>query len=814
MSSFSSRHTPPSRSSLQQLLREIVEATAEDDAKGSAGGTSRRDSRISGLARSTEDRTDEQRFGDLLRFAVKGLSAYGDLSIPTIEHYLGRQIGVAQTSIPRYYEGKGRIDLRVIKLFLAFGARSTFLSREWGRALLEAAHYARYGDPTELLDEHWPPEGLPQRPPRIFSNLPGPSCQKFVMRQELYREILERLQAQSPAVVLVGLAGSGKTTLALEIARVCVSRGSDSIDAAGRVVFDAGVWVSDKDHQGKTNLRTVLETIATALDFPELTRLDRERLKHEVGQILRGRRVLLVIDNLETIGDPQLLDWLCLLPEGSKALVTTRVFPQPFENRGPIKVEVGRLSELESHEFIAVASQAQRLVKPPDPATQRQLIEATGGNPLAIQMLLSLMRASGQPLAKVLELSRETRGRDIGALIQAHWSLLELEARRVLAALTLFSPGATDEALREVAGVTLETYVSVITTLESAALIETTADTADGAGPQRRSLHPLVRQFTAVRLAEDDTLAVELAARRTAWAVDYARAYGGFRPNQPEALAAIGAEEPNLWETWSAAARDGDDHLVVELAHLLEYFYYTRARWQRNRELYQSLIVSARRRGDPADLVNALALYIQLMSRQGQPEAAQEQLSELQQLQHGTTLSGDNFFRAHHARALASFAAGALRDAAAAWQTIVDEAGPRAIRPQLVAGTLHWLALCRQRQGEPTEARTLMEQSLATALEQGNLRRAARNEIALAAFALDAGETEEATRQLAQAQGHDPEPDPEQLAHYLHALGRLHQQQGLVAETHTSLLRAMHLFERMGMEPEKAEVGRLLTALG
>lgn len=242
-------------------------------------------------------------------------------------------------------------------------------------------------------------------------------------------------------------------------------------------------------------------------------------------------------------------------------------------------------------------------------------------------------------------------------------------------------------------------------------------------------------------------------------------------------------------------------------------YYYTRALWGKNRDLYQRAIRAARRLGDPTDLSNALALLIQMLSRQGQPEQAQEDLAELVAIGRREVLRGEAFFRARHAQALAHLALGQYELAAAAWQAVLDEADERDVSPKLVTGTLHWLALCRQRQGEPSAAQALMERSLTQALEQGNLRRAARNQIALASFALAAGRADEASRQLDAAWANAPEPDLEQRAHYLHTLGQLHALRGAVNLARAALAEALPLFERMGMEIEKREVGERLAEI-
>ena len=49
-------------------------------------------------------------------------------------------------------------------------------------------------------------------------------------------------------MLIVGLGGNGKTSLAREVAARCLT------DASNAPRFDAVVWVSDKDRPGMTNL--------------------------------------------------------------------------------------------------------------------------------------------------------------------------------------------------------------------------------------------------------------------------------------------------------------------------------------------------------------------------------------------------------------------------------------------------------------------------------------------------------------------------------------------------------------------------------
>lgn len=743
--------------------------------------------------------------GRLLRLMVKARAEVADQTMELIVGPLASELGTTGKGFENYYTGKARIEPRAVRILLAAGAACPYLSRAWGQRLLRLTGCDRYDEMLELLDRHWPPPaGPPALPPRAASNLPAPSYPAFVMRHSAYAQVAEALSARTPVAVIVGQGGMGKTSLAREVAGRCLDRARPP--APGEPPpFDAAVWVSDKDEPGATRLGAVLDAIAITLDYPELTRFEPARRQREVDQLLRGRRALLVLDNLETVSDPALLAWLLRLPEPSKALVTTRAYPAAFQDRGPWRVELGRMSEREGRDFIAQHSRSIGLA-PPDVGAQQALMAAVGGNPQAMAVALGLAKRSGRPVAALVGDTVVELAAALEQLVAAGWASLGPPERHTLLALCLFPGSADDGALAEVAGLAPDAFYAAAAALSDLALIETEA-------AARRALHPVTRLFVAGRLGEDGLFAAAARARLLAWAVGYAEAHGGHRPNEPESLARVEAEEPTLWATLLWAGEHGRPREAIVLARQLEYFYYTRARWARNAELYGRYLAAARQAGDREAQIDALALRVQLLSRQGRPEQAADEIAALAALARDAGLRGLSFFRARHAPALAALARGDLEGAAAGWAAILAQVEERGVSAGLAVGARHWLAVCLHRQGEPGAARAMMEASLAGALAQGNRRRAARNLIALAQFALDAGQPQEAQERLLAAREQDPAPDQEQRAHELHARGRLMAARGEGAARDT-LREALGLFERMGMEDELGEVRGRLAEVG
>jgi hypothetical protein len=206
------------------------------------------------------------------------------------------------------------------------------------------------------------------------------------MREQAFAEVREGLGKQSAIVLIVGLGGNGKTSLAREVAAQCLQSDQDG------PCFDAVVWVSDKNRPGTTNLSVVLDEIARTLDYPGFTQFAHDEKLYEVGQLLKRQRVLLVVDNFETITDGALLHWLFNLPEPSKALITTREYRREFR-RSSWPVDLRGMSETESQTLIYQrlrVLQLDKLVK--NSADFEPLIAVTGGSPKAIEIALGVVK--------------------------------------------------------------------------------------------------------------------------------------------------------------------------------------------------------------------------------------------------------------------------------------------------------------------------------------------------------------------------------------------------------------------------------------
>lgn len=434
-------------------------------------------------------------FGRLLKAGISSIANCEGKTSPVIEEDLGQQIGVAAASIQRYKSGHLPPESRTVQLLTEACVRRGFLGREWAQRFLFAAKYPN-GD--KLLDQLYPTSSSYPRSPRLYDNLPAPTYNQFVMRSQAFADVIDGLQQRSAVVLIASLGGMGKTSLAREVAAKCME------DYPDVPRFDAAVWVSDKDRPGTINLSIVLNEIARTLDYPGFTQFEHEEKRREVEQLLRRQRVLLVVDNFETITDSALLSWLLRLPEPSKAIITSREKQRIFwstwlvELRGMNETEAQvlieqRLRQLKMEQLVSKPSQLE------------PLLAATGGNPKAIEVALGLVKHERRPLQNIVDDLYVARGELFDDLFSRAWGLLDEAARQVLMVLSFFPTSASIEALSATADVHGFAFHRAIEWLADLALFD--VQQQDLNSSPRYALHPLVRAFAGAKLVNDPMFA-------------------------------------------------------------------------------------------------------------------------------------------------------------------------------------------------------------------------------------------------------------------------------------------------------------------
>lgn len=286
----------------------------------------------------------------------------------------------------------------------------------------------------------------------IKHNLPHPK--KFIGREKEIKKILAVLRpyphSQEHLISIDGVGGIGKSTLAIEIAYALMKQYPH---VNSQEQFESVIWTSAKRNVFTTDgiiprpqiIRTldqIYSTIAVTLGHPEISQLKIDQQFDIIRNLLTQQRTLLIVDNLETIDDEEIISFLRELPAPTKCIVTSR---HRLDVAYPI-----RLLGMDADEAkVLIESECARRETSLSPADSKKLFNRTGGVPLA--MVLSIAQiARGFGVDIVLgRLGKQTS--DI-ARFCFEYSLenISINAWKLLMALSMFSAGTSREILGEV----------------------------------------------------------------------------------------------------------------------------------------------------------------------------------------------------------------------------------------------------------------------------------------------------------------------------------------------------------------------------
>ena len=248
---------------------------------------------------------------------------------------------------------------------------------------------------------------LPERP-KVYHNLPQPDYGNFVGREAELKKITAILRpypaSQHALVTIDGIGGIGKSALALEIGHRFL-RNFDELPPEDR--FEAIIWASAKltilTAEGISTRRQILRTLddiynalAVGLQREDITRARKEEQDEVVRNALTRQRTLLIVDNLETVDDEAVLNFLRELPAPTKAMVTTRHrldVAYPVRLSGMPFDDAQQLIQQECSKKGVSMDEDERLPKSARlrKSDAERLFERTGGVPLAMVWSIAQM---------------------------------------------------------------------------------------------------------------------------------------------------------------------------------------------------------------------------------------------------------------------------------------------------------------------------------------------------------------------------------------------------------------------------------------
>ncbi|MFI6927507.1 BTAD domain-containing putative transcriptional regulator [Nonomuraea spiralis] len=397
----------------------------------------------------------------------------------------------------------------------------------------------------ELREAHLAAVREPAPAPR--GNLPA-RLTSFVGRSGDVARLRELLGGQDARLVtLVGPGGVGKTRLALE--------------AASALDVPDGVWLVEL--ASAAGVRAAVESVLRTTD---------------VICALRGTSPLIVLDNCEHVVEEAAVvaRWLLSEVSGLRVLATSR---EPLDVPGETLHPVRPLPE--AVELLRERAAAARPGLGLGEADAARICRELDGIPLAIELAAArlrtmpvsvLVRQLGDRLAFRGGRTSEPRHRTLRDVIDWSWNLLSARERELLRGLTVFSGGATYEAVAEICGGDPDDLASLV----DKSLISVSGD--------RYVMLATIRQYAAA----------DLPALRQAHAGYYTRLAETAEPHlrtgeQLAWLEVLDAEQDNL----DAALRHSDDPLRLVLPRFWPWIMRGR-----RREMSEQAAAVLRRTGE------------------------------------------------------------------------------------------------------------------------------------------------------------------------------------------------------------------------
>jgi predicted ATPase len=381
-------------------------------------------------------------------------------------------------------EGYVGIDVHRAARVMAAGHGGQVLVSEATRALVGTEFDLRDLGPHRLKDmtaaQHLFQLGNVEFPPLKTlnaTNLPIASSPLVGRKREL-EELVGLLTNGSRLLTVTGPGGTGKTRLALQAAAELTGSFVDG------VFWVPLVGVADPD--------LVLPTIARTIGAVG-----------RLGEHVRTREMLLLLDNAEHVAAaaPGIAELLALAPS-LRLLVTSR---------GPLRVAAERRYPLEPLEpadavtlFVERARSIGRNVDPGN--TVEAICRRVDGLPLAIELAAArttimapdtLLERLDRALPLLTGGTRDSpeRQRTLSATIEWSYELLDGEAKRVFAALSIFTGTFALDAAEQICDADLDSLSALV----DLALVKSLDDS-------RLLMLETVREYASARAAESGSL--------------------------------------------------------------------------------------------------------------------------------------------------------------------------------------------------------------------------------------------------------------------------------------------------------------------
>lgn len=325
----------------------------------------------------------------------------------------------------------------------------------------------------------------------IPNNLP--SSGKLIGRKTLVKKLCSAVD-KNALTMIIGRGGIGKSSLALEtVKRYYLSKSKKHFR------FDAIVWVSAKNEE--ITFPIFLDTVARVMEYTgvlQITDIDNKAI--EVRQLFQKNRILLIVDNFETISDERIANFIESVCDNDRVIITTR--ENKIWNISSSAIHVEKLDDKEGISLIKHEYEKQSLdFKVVSNEALTNLLKATDGSPLAIKWAVGQIATTRLPIERIITSLQTGQGDVFEKMFSSSWRSLDEVSQSLLYMLLFFSPTASREALFKSSGLDEYSFDISISKLSRLSLIEVNGENVTN---QFYGLHPLTHSFVDKMKADSD----------------------------------------------------------------------------------------------------------------------------------------------------------------------------------------------------------------------------------------------------------------------------------------------------------------------
>ncbi len=302
--------------------------------------------------------------------------------------------------------------------------------------------------------------------------------ERFIGREKLRDDVFAAV-TRDPRIWIInvhGAGGVGKSALVnwavYEFYRQRTFEAILHLTAKASVLTPSGIM---KFGRSLYSLENLLDHILDT--FQESSTTELEEKKSSAAEILSAWSTLLVLDNMETVQDGRILDFIQKLPVDTKAkvLMTSRQKTGAWE----LPVPVDELDIQEVQEFLRIKSAEMGVDFLHDHKTAERVWQASGGLPLAVQWILGRYRRVGA-VNKVLDAVGEKDSPVLEFSFRNIWNVLSVDTKAVLAAMTIFQEPPTIQQISIATEFQIDNIEKALSELGDVTLVTRNTQMSDG----------------------------------------------------------------------------------------------------------------------------------------------------------------------------------------------------------------------------------------------------------------------------------------------------------------------------------------------